>query len=118
MNVAWLKAGFEVLSPRILTWLRSSCLSLGGSLNHKFYETPIPIHDLSLAVAAEDRPYWGLVVFEAEYGSHEVQWNNTYNELRVIGLDYNLYYNVWCLDGHQLYDFRNDLYEIDNLLVN
>lgn len=30
--------------------------------------------------------------------------NNTYKALRVVGLNYSLYYSVWCTNEHELYD--------------
>jgi len=108
------------------TDLAPTFLSLvGGSLDHKLDGTPIPVHDLPLVAAAESGKwhehvnieYWGLAVFEGQYGGHDVHWNNTYKGLRVIGKGYNLYYSVWCNDEHQLYDLEQDPYQVDNLLA-
>lgn len=34
----------------------------------------------------------------------------------MIGKDYSLYYSVWCHGEHELYDLKNDQYQLHNLL--
>lgn len=107
------------------TDLAPTFLSLiGASLDHELDGTPIPVHDAALVAAAKEKnwhehvnvEYWGLAVFEGQYGGNAPFWNNTYKGLRVIGKDYDLYYSVWCNNEHQLYDLKTDPYELDNLL--
>jgi hypothetical protein len=82
------------------------------------------VHGAALATATEKEKwqehvnveYWGMAVFEGEYGGNDLHYNNTYKGLRLIGKDYDLYYSVWCNDEHQLYDLKTDPYELDNLL--
>lgn len=108
------------------TDLAPTFLSLiGASLDHNLDGTPIPVHDVALLTAEKERQwhehvnveYWGMAVFEGQFGGNDMHWNNTYKGLRVIGKDYDLYYSVWCNDEHQLYDLKKDPYELDNLLA-
>lgn len=55
--------------------------------------------------------FWGQAIPEGTYGySHDdgkfilFARNNTYKGLRVIGDGYNIYYQVWCTNEHELYD--------------
>lgn len=55
--------------------------------------------------------FWGQAIPEGAYGySHDdgafqlFARNNTYKGLRLIGEDYNIYYQVWCTNEHELYD--------------
>jgi N-acetylglucosamine-6-sulfatase len=59
---------------------------------------------------------WGIIISEGMYGMVEY-FNHTYKALRVIGEEYNVMYNVWCVGDHELYDLGADPYEMDNLFL-
>ncbi|RMZ81805.1 hypothetical protein DV738_g2020, partial [Chaetothyriales sp. CBS 135597] len=57
---------------------------------------------------------WGIIMSEGKYGS-VLYPNHTYKALRVIGEGYNLLYTVWCSGEHELYNVKEDPFEMHNL---
>jgi len=96
----------------------------GAPLRDDFDGLAIPLTADSLERAKESRhehvtvEHWG-------FGSNEgvvydwyprLHWNNTYKAMRVIGQTYNLHYQVWCNNEHELYDLNTDPGQMANLL--
>ncbi|RDW59238.1 arylsulfatase-4 [Coleophoma crateriformis] len=60
--------------------------------------------------------YWGIAIPEGDYGPEsDIVRNNTYKAVRIIGVDYNLYYSVWCTNEHELYDLNDDPFQMHNI---
>ncbi|EXJ70853.1 arylsulfatase [Cladophialophora psammophila CBS 110553] len=103
------------------TDLAPTFLSLaGGQTRQDFDGRAIPLTTNQLDDNSDIRgehvniEYWGFALAEGKYGN-AMYWNNTYKGLRVVGINYNLYYSVWCSGEHELYDLRTDPYEMHNL---
>ncbi|KAK5171835.1 uncharacterized protein LTR77_003471 [Saxophila tyrrhenica] len=73
--------------------------------------------------------FWGPAIFEGIHtpnGSALVPSpgltgmmgpNNTWKSVRLIDDHHDLTYTVWCSNEHELYDMKNDPYQMDNLLA-
>ncbi|KAI0096218.1 Arylsulphatase [Nemania sp. FL0031] len=60
--------------------------------------------------------YWGYAVSEGDYSYQGYLIpNNTYKALRIVSDEYSFYYSIWCNNEHELYDMKNDPYQLDNL---
>ncbi|KAJ8111105.1 hypothetical protein ONZ43_g5703 [Nemania bipapillata] len=96
----------------------------GAPLRDDFDGLAIPLTQDGLAQAKDDRhehvtvEHWG-------FGANEgliLDWyprarlNHTYKAMRVIGKSYNLHYQVWCHNEHELYDLNTDPGQMVNLL--
>ncbi|KAI0535384.1 arylsulfatase-like protein [Xylaria digitata] len=96
----------------------------GAPLRDDFDGLAIPLTRSGLDQAKDERhehvtvEYWGFASNEGQ----EFDWypkfitNNTYKALRVIGESYNLHYQVWCNNEHELYDLTTDPGQMLNLL--
>ncbi|KAI0468019.1 arylsulfatase-like protein [Xylaria cf. heliscus] len=96
----------------------------GAPIRDDFDGLAIPLTQAGLDKAKDERhehvtvEHWG-------FGSNEGQvldwyprlhWNNTYKAMRVIGKSYNLHYQVWCNNEHELHDLTTDPGQMVNLL--
>ncbi|KHN95381.1 arylsulfatase precursor [Metarhizium album ARSEF 1941] len=94
-------------------------------LHDDFDGVPMPVTPDSRRQKAHRHPnehvnveYWGggnhdgQGVFE---DSARLMRQNTYKTLRLVGRDHDLMYAVWCTNEHQLYDMRDDPYQMKNL---
>ncbi|KAH8162617.1 hypothetical protein CIB48_g5621 [Xylaria polymorpha] len=96
----------------------------GAPLRDDFDGLAIPLTQAGLDQAKDERhehvtvEHWG-------FGSNEglvldqyprLRWNNTYKAMRVIGKSYNLHYQVWCNNEHELHDLTTDPGQMVNLL--
>ncbi|KAI8944841.1 arylsulfatase-like protein [Xylaria longipes] len=96
----------------------------GAPLRDDFDGLAIPLTRAGLDQARDERhehvtvEHWG-------FGSNEglvldwyprLRWNNTYKAMRVIGKSYNLHYQVWCNNEHELHDLTTDPGQMVNLL--
>ncbi|KAI0876424.1 arylsulfatase-like protein [Hypoxylon argillaceum] len=96
----------------------------GAPLRDDFDGLAIPLTQDGLDQAKDERhehvtvEHWG-------FGANEglvLDWyprfrlNNTYKAMRVIGKSYNLHYQVWCNNEHELYDLTTDPGQMINLL--
>ena len=79
-------------------------------------------HDDALGRAREaiNVEFWGRTATEIPTwtggdGHPGVYLNNTYKTMRVVAEDYAWVYTKWCTDDEELYDSRNDPYELDNI---
>ncbi|KAI1751535.1 arylsulfatase-like protein [Xylaria castorea] len=96
----------------------------GAPLRDDFDGLAIPLTQSGLDQAEVERhehvtvEHWG-------FGSNEglvldwyprLRWNNTYKAMRVIGKSYNLHYQVWCNNEHELHDLTTDPGQMVNLL--
>lgn len=113
------------------TDLSPTILRLAGiPLRDDFDGAPIPLtsHDQDTVKLTGERSehvnveFWGLGIPEGKYGFSVDEGkivgfgkNNTYKAIRIIGVDHNLYYSVWCTNEHELYDLRTDPGQIHNL---
>ncbi|KAE8358950.1 Arylsulphatase [Aspergillus caelatus] len=99
-----------------------------GVPKESFDGLPIPLLEARIEHTREVRKrehvsveYWGQNLQEGEIGTDwttetpVIYGNNTYKAMRVIGDSYNLFYSVWCTNEHELYDHKNDPYQMDNL---
>ncbi|KAJ3573266.1 hypothetical protein NPX13_g4767 [Xylaria arbuscula] len=60
--------------------------------------------------------YWGYAVSEGDYAYEGYLIpNNTYKALRIVSDEYSFYYSVWCNNEHELYDMKDDPYQLKNL---
>ncbi|KAI0201229.1 arylsulfatase-like protein [Astrocystis sublimbata] len=96
----------------------------GAPLRDDFDGLEIPLTQAGLNQAKDERhehvtvEHWG-------FGSNEglvfdfyprLRWNNTYKAMRVVGKSYNLHYQVWCNNEHELHDLTTDPGQMVNLL--
>ncbi|KAI0453598.1 arylsulfatase-like protein [Xylaria acuta] len=96
----------------------------GAPLRDDFDGLAIPLTQAGIDQAKDERhehvtvEHWG-------FGSNEglvldwyprLRWNNTYKAMRVIGKSYNLHYQVWCNNEHELHDLTTDPGQMVNLL--
>ncbi|KAI0188915.1 alkaline-phosphatase-like protein [Xylaria flabelliformis] len=74
---------------------------------------------------AKDERHEHVTVEHWGFGSNEglvldwyprLYWNNTYKAMRVIGKSYNLHYQVWCNNEHELHDLTTDPGQMVNLM--
>ncbi|KAI0123938.1 arylsulfatase-like protein [Xylariales sp. AK1849] len=96
----------------------------GAPLRDDFDGLAIPLTADGLALAAESRhehvtvEHWGFASNEGKLfdGFQRLYLNNTYKALRVISGSYDLHYQVWCNNDHELYDLKSDPGQMRNLL--
>ncbi|KAI1313210.1 arylsulfatase-like protein [Xylaria venustula] len=98
----------------------------GAPLRDDFDGLAIPLTQAELDQAKKER-YEHVTVEHWGFASNEGQafdWypiiisnNNTYKALRVVGESYNLLYQVWCSNEHELYDHTTDPGQMTNLLL-
>ncbi|KAG9761368.1 Arylsulphatase, partial [Aureobasidium melanogenum] len=90
-------------------------------LREDFDGTPIPVTKTAIRLEEIRRrehvqiEYWGFAGGEGIY-DRRLHQNNTFKGIRVVAEEYNLYYQVWCTDEHELYDMKNDPGQMTNLL--
>ncbi|KAI1127073.1 arylsulfatase-like protein [Nemania abortiva] len=96
----------------------------GAPLRDDFDGLAIPLTQDGLDLAKDERhehvtvEHWGFGANEGKI----LDWypifrlNNTYKAMRVIGKSYNLLYQVWCNNEHELYDLTTDPGQMVNLL--
>lgn len=96
----------------------------GAPLRDDFDGLAIPLTQATLDQAENERhehvtvEHWGFAGNEGQV----LDWyprrhmNNTYKAMRVIGKSYNLHYQVWCSNEHELYDLTKDPGQMANLL--
>ncbi|KAL2787552.1 Arylsulphatase [Aspergillus keveii] len=100
----------------------------GIELRDDFDGLPMPLTPGGLAHARKDPrrehvsvEYWGSNLAEGEVGADLaagtpiIYGNNTYKAMRIISDRYDLFYSVWCTNEHELYDHKNDPYQMNNL---
>lgn len=96
----------------------------GAPLRDDFDGLAIPLTEAGLGHAEEERhehvtvEHWGFgsnegLVFDSYPRLH---YNNTYKAMRVVGKTYNLHYQVWCNNEHELHDLDADPGQMTNLL--
>lgn len=61
------------------------------------------------------RAYTELPTWTGGDGAPRVYKNNTYKTMRIIGEDYAWMYSRWCTGDIELYDSKNDPFELENL---
>ncbi|KAK6062553.1 Arylsulfatase 3 [Seiridium cupressi] len=96
----------------------------GAPLRDDFDGLDIPLTEQGLQEATEVRhehvnvEHWGFASNEGKLfdGWQRLYWNNTYKALRVVSSTYNLHYQVWCNNDHELYDLESDPGQMRNLL--
>jgi hypothetical protein len=60
--------------------------------------------------------FWGLGNLESPFQRAEVDAsNNSYKTLRVVGEEHGYLYSRWCTNETELYDTKNDPFELHNL---
>ncbi|KAI1113323.1 arylsulfatase-like protein [Nemania sp. NC0429] len=96
----------------------------GAPLRDDFDGLAIPLTQTTIDQAKHERhehvtvEHWGFAGNEGLV----LDWyprmhvNNTYKAMRVIGKSYNLHYQVWCSNEHELYDLTTDPGQMHNLL--
>ncbi|KAH0095274.1 Arylsulphatase, partial [Aureobasidium melanogenum] len=90
-------------------------------LREDFDGTPIPVPETAIRLEEIRRrehiqiEYWGFAGGEGIY-DRRLHQNNTFKGIRIVAEEYNLYYQVWCTDEHELYDMSNDPGQMANLL--
>lgn len=90
-------------------------------LREDFDGAPIPV--TKSAIEAEETrrrehvqiEYWGFAGGEGIY-DRRLHQNNTFKGIRIVAEGYNLYYQIWCTNEHELYDMSNDPGQMENLL--
>ncbi|KAI0968702.1 arylsulfatase-like protein [Xylaria arbuscula] len=94
-------------------------------LRDDFDGLAIPLTQAGLNQAKNERhehvtvEHWGFASNEGQVFDWYpiiISNNNTYKALRVVGESYNLLYQVWCNNEHELYDLTTDPGQMDNLL--
>ena len=96
----------------------------GAPLKDDFDGLAIPLTKRDLRQATKSRhehvtiEHWGFGSNEGKvYDWYPVlNYNNTYKALRVVSDSYNLLYQVWCSNEHELYDLETDPGQMTNLL--
>ncbi|KAI0403695.1 arylsulfatase-like protein [Xylaria palmicola] len=96
----------------------------GAPLHDDFDGVAIPLTQAGLDQAKVGRhehvtvEHWGYASNEGQVLDWypRVTMNNTYKAIRVIGKSYNLHYQVWCNNEHELYDLNTDPGQMVNLL--
>ncbi|KAI1856113.1 hypothetical protein JX265_011828 [Neoarthrinium moseri] len=96
----------------------------GAPLRDDFDGLAIPLTSYGLEQATKSRhehvtvEHWGFASNEGTLfeGWQRLYWNNTYKALRVISSSYDLHYQVWCNNDHELYDLKTDPGQMRNLL--
>lgn len=86
----------------------------GAPLRDDFDGLAVPLTEEGLEKAVQDRhehvtvEHWGFASNEGKLfdGWQRLYLNNTYKSLRVIGASYDLHYQVWCNNDHELYDLK------------
>lgn len=84
---------------------------------------PLTEHDLHRATKTRYEhvtiEHWGYASNEGKiYDWYPVlTYNNTYKAVRIVGNSYNLLYQVWCNNEHELYDLNTDPGQMVNLLA-
>ena len=108
--------------PSSHTDIAPTLFVLGGiPLRDDFDGKPIPVTRDLLAKSEKSEhiniEFWGDYYVEGNvfYG-HDRIVNNTYKTVRVVSEAYDLSYTVWCTNDHELYDIKNDQYQVQNLL--
>ncbi|KAI0426278.1 arylsulfatase-like protein [Xylaria sp. FL1042] len=107
------------------TDLAPTLLRIAGTpLRHDFDGLAIPLTQTGLDQAKDERhehvtvEHWGFASNEGQVFDWypKITMNNTYKALRVISESYNLLYQVWCNNEHELYDLATDPGQMVNLL--
>ncbi|KAI8622884.1 arylsulfatase-like protein [Xylariaceae sp. FL1651] len=107
------------------TDLAPTLLQIAGALlRDDFDGLAIPLTQTGLERAKDERhehatvEHWGFASNEGQlYDWYpRLHLNNTYKALRVIGETYNMLYQVWCSNEHELYDLTTDPGQMINLL--
>lgn len=96
----------------------------GASTRNDFDGLAIPLtkHDLHQATKTRYEhvtiEHWGYASNEGKiYDWYPIlTYNNTYKAIRIISHSYNLLYQVWCNNDHELYDLNTDPGQMTNLL--
>lgn len=96
----------------------------GAPMRDDFDGLAIPLTKEGIKQASRSRhehvtvEHWGFASNEGKLfdGYQELYLNNTYKAIRVIGEAYNLHYQVWCNNEHELYDLTSDPGQMVNLL--
>ncbi|KAI3335760.1 arylsulfatase-like protein [Ustulina deusta] len=96
----------------------------GAPLRDDFDGLAIPLTQVGLDQAKDERhehvtvEHWGFASNEGQVFDWypRITTNNTYKAVRVIGGSYNLLYQVWCNNEHELYDLTTDPGQMVNLL--
>ncbi|KAI1272988.1 arylsulfatase-like protein [Xylaria sp. FL0933] len=96
----------------------------GAPLRDDFDGLAIPLSQDGLDQAKDKRhehvtvEHWGFASNEGQVFDWypKITLNNTYKALRVISESYNLLYQVWCNNEHELYDLTTDPGQMVNLL--
>ncbi|THV88116.1 Arylsulphatase, partial [Aureobasidium pullulans] len=91
-------------------------------LRDDFDGSPIPLTAPAIESAASKRrehvqvEYWGFAGGEGIY-DRRLHVNNTFKGIRIVGEGYDLYYQIWCTNEHELYDMSKDPGQMKNLLL-
>ncbi|GAN03652.1 arylsulfatase [Mucor ambiguus] len=89
------------------SWVDGGVIPLTKDLeNH-----PKPVSKESFAVEFWSKENYAENYFPINTGAGP----NTYKTVRVIAQDYNYMYAVWCTGEHELYNLKEDPYELNNL---
>ncbi|KAI0909963.1 arylsulfatase-like protein [Ustulina deusta] len=96
----------------------------GAPLRDDFDGLAIPLTQAGLNQAKDERhehvtvEHWGFASNEGQVFDWypRITTNNTYKAVRIIGGSYNLLYQVWCNNEHELYDLTTDPGQMVNLL--
>ncbi|EPS33769.1 hypothetical protein PDE_08731 [Penicillium oxalicum 114-2] len=135
VNVPMMIRGPDVPKGRTVDFVTShtdiapTLFDLAGiPLRKDFDGLPMPLTAPAMRVSRSDPrrehvsvEYWGTNLQEGDIGRLSptgpavVYGNNTYKAMRVIGDSYNLFYSVWCTNEHELYDMKNDPYQMRNI---
>ncbi|KAJ2997326.1 hypothetical protein NUW58_g683 [Xylaria curta] len=107
------------------TDLAPTLLHIAGAPERSDFDgLAIPLTQAGLDQAKDERhehitvEHWGFASNEGRI----LDWyprlyvNNTYKAMRVVGKSYNLHYQVWCNNEHELYDLTTDPGQMVNLL--
>lgn len=115
--------GASVSFPTTHTDLAPTFFNIAGiPLRSDFDGAPIPL--TAAAQAAQKKrsehvnvEYWGGVYVEGTvFGDRRsVTRQNTYKTLRVLADGYDFMYAVWCTNENQLFDMKQDPYQLNNL---
>lgn len=100
---------------------------VGAPMRDDFDGVAIPLTADAIADAGRTRhehvtvEHWGFASNEGTVyeGFQKMYFNNTYKAVRVYGGGgaYNLLYQVWCNNEHELYDMNTDPGQMVNLLL-
>jgi arylsulfatase A-like enzyme len=96
----------------------------GAPMREDFDGLAIPLTKEGITQASRERhehvtvEHWGFASNEGKLfdGYEKLYLNNTYKAIRVISEAYNLHYQVWCNNEHELYDLTTDPGQMLNLL--